>query len=69
MTKATYRRIYMGLIVPEGEAMTILSGSMAAGRQAGRHGTENSHLETQASGRERAHWEWHGCLKPQSPAQ
>lgn len=25
----------MGLIVPEGEAMTILSESMAAGRQAG----------------------------------
>ena len=54
MTKATYRRVYIGLIVPEGKAMTILSGTVAAGRQAW-HGAESSHLETQAPGRKREH--------------
>jgi hypothetical protein len=34
MTKAIFRRVYWSLTVSEGESMTIMAGSMAAGRWA-----------------------------------
>ena len=40
MTKATYRRLYLGLAVSEGESVTITAGSVKANRPASRHGDE-----------------------------
>ena len=36
MTKATNKRVYWELTVSEGESVTNMIGSIAAGRQAGR---------------------------------
>ena len=48
MTKAAYRRVYLRFTGVEAESMTIVAGSMAAGRQ---HGTgaiaESLHLDPQ----------------------
>lgn len=33
MTQETYRRVYLELIVSEGEPMTIMMGSVAAGKK------------------------------------
>jgi hypothetical protein len=53
MTKANHSRVYLGFIVPEGESMTILSGSMAAGRWAWHwSNAESSYLEIEAANRE-----------------
>lgn len=48
--------------------MTIVSGSMAIGRQAGRHGSkavaENLHPDLHAEDKRKL---WHELLKPQNP--
>jgi hypothetical protein len=51
MIEAIYRRVYWGLTVPESDSVITMAGSIAAGRQAGRHGVgavaESFHLEIQ----------------------
>lgn len=56
-TKATKERNHVGLMILEGEPMTIMSGSMVAGRE----GAGNFNYP-QGQGRERGrgeNWEWH----------
>lgn len=50
--KSTYRRVYLRLTVLENEAMTIMVGSVAAGRQASGAVAESLHPETEISCRD-----------------
>ena len=70
MTKAMRReeRVYLTVIILKGELLTIMTGSMAASRQA-RHwgsGWEFNPLSSSIRQKQRIIWGWHGLLNESS---
>ena len=71
MTKRTDRnKSLLGLTVPEGETMTIMTWDMAAGRQAGMHGAGTVAKSSYCIHKYEAEAKWVRCrlLKAQSPS-
>lgn len=79
MSTATYKRRHFNwclLTAPEGESITIMEGSKAAGRHGVGAGAESACLDLFPSKNQReltengveANWEWSRLLKPSSPS-